>query len=188
MMARRHMMQRWTSSLWLAKRAFRRVFLPWANEVILVWKGTEWSLSVVYIMVYVQSRKRCTMIFHSVLRTHRTVSARAALVIPCVGEWLTFLARSSTDLSDSLLPSDTELPFSTESTSNLKTPASTVSFRCKGEENDLHRQWLTVWIISVNNHRINVRCIALSIGQVVHQHIQTLVFFIKKLLSPTRKD
>lgn len=54
------------------------------------------------------------------MMTHRTVNARAALLTPCVGEWLTFLARSSTDLSDNLLLSDTEPPFSTDSTSNLR--------------------------------------------------------------------
>lgn len=44
-----------------------------------------------------------------------------------------------------------------------------------------------VLINIICNNRINVRCIALSVGQVVHKDIQTLVFLIKKLLSPPTK-
>lgn len=43
MIARRHIIQRWTSSLWLANRAFRIVFLLWVKEDILTWKSTEWT-------------------------------------------------------------------------------------------------------------------------------------------------
>lgn len=127
-------MQRWTSSLWVANRAFRIVFLLWVKLLILMWKGREWTkddedLSTLILKRMTSKRHGFfILVLYSdpcilgcaVVMTHRTVNARAALPTPCVEEWFTFLARSSTDLSDNLLLSDTDPPFSTDSTSNLR--------------------------------------------------------------------
>lgn len=115
MIARKHIMQTCTSSLW-PEVGFLEILLP---KVELILERHDINTSGIVSLSNLQII-HLSMTPKDGWRSYLTVSARAALLIP-YDEWelLALLVRSSIDLSGDFVLSEMVPPFSTLSTSNL---------------------------------------------------------------------